>query len=222
MRRSSAIRVATSAVAALLLQLLVGATPAWAVAEGQFCAQEDLGATAISDRTGDTIVCQIDSGGIRRWLDVAPMTPSPQPASPTPAAESLVPADALCHSSYVDACVPPRAGDVDCPDGTGDGPTYAPTTDFRAVGPDVFGLDRDRDGIACESGDSGSTVGAAALPGAEQPFVRQAASRGAQTPLARTGQTSGRQGQLALALVLFGTALLIAPRVVFVPKRRMD
>lgn len=39
--------------------------------------------------------------------------------------------------------------DVDCVGGGGDGPRYV-RGPFRLNGPDVYGLDRDRDGIACE------------------------------------------------------------------------
>jgi hypothetical protein len=39
--------------------------------------------------------------------------------------------------------------DVDCRGGGGNGPYYVGRV--RVVGPDVFGLDRDGDGIGCES-----------------------------------------------------------------------
>jgi resuscitation-promoting factor RpfB len=53
-----------------------------------------------------------------------------------------------CHSSYKGNCVP-IASDVDCAGGSGDGPAYVqgPVT---VVGPDVYDLDRDGDGIGCE------------------------------------------------------------------------
>lgn len=53
-----------------------------------------------------------------------------------------------CHSSYVGACVP-IATDVDCAGGSGNGPDYVKGP-LRVVGPDVYGLDRDGDGVACE------------------------------------------------------------------------
>ena len=55
-----------------------------------------------------------------------------------------------CHPSYVGVCVP-YASDVDCASGNGNGPVYV-RGPFRVVGPDVYGLDRDHDGIACERG----------------------------------------------------------------------
>ena len=53
-----------------------------------------------------------------------------------------------CHSSYVGACVP-IVSDVDCAGGSGNGPYYV-RGPLRVVGPDVYRLDRDGDGIACE------------------------------------------------------------------------
>ena len=53
-----------------------------------------------------------------------------------------------CHPSYENACVP-FASDVDCAGGSGNGPAYV-SGPVYVVGPDVYGLDRDGDGIACE------------------------------------------------------------------------
>jgi len=54
-----------------------------------------------------------------------------------------------CHPSYEGACVPVDVSDVDCAGGSGNGPYYVGRV--RVVGPDVYGLDRDHDGIGCES-----------------------------------------------------------------------
>lgn len=56
-----------------------------------------------------------------------------------------------CHPSYQGACLPPDAPDVDCAGGSGNGPAYATETDFVVVGPDVYDLDGDGHGYACES-----------------------------------------------------------------------
>ena len=53
-----------------------------------------------------------------------------------------------CHTSYADVCVP-IASDVDCAGGSGNGPAYAQGP-FRVIGPDSYGLDRDKDGWGCE------------------------------------------------------------------------
>lgn len=53
-----------------------------------------------------------------------------------------------CHSSYSGKCVP-IASDVDCAGGSGNGPAYV-RGPVRVVGPDVYRLDRDKDGWGCE------------------------------------------------------------------------
>ena len=54
-----------------------------------------------------------------------------------------------CHASYQGVCIAPGSSDVDCAGGSGNGPRYA-RGPFNVVGPDQYGLDRDRDGIGCE------------------------------------------------------------------------
>jgi hypothetical protein len=54
-----------------------------------------------------------------------------------------------CHSSYRGECLPPDASDVDCGGGSGNGPYYTHGP-VRVVGPDVYDLDRNGDGIGCE------------------------------------------------------------------------
>jgi hypothetical protein len=71
-------------------------------------------------------------------------TLKPQPVTkPAPLAQ----AGGGCDSNYSGACVP-IASDVDCAGGTGDGPAYLSGT-AHVVGRDVYQLDRDKDGIAC-------------------------------------------------------------------------
>jgi len=80
--------------------------------------------------------------------------PSPIPSSsiirevlsrtPTPTYKSP---QQQCHPSY-SGCLNPNASDYDCAGGSGNGPYY--TGRVRVIGPDVFGLDRDRDGWGCE------------------------------------------------------------------------
>lgn len=65
-----------------------------------------------------------------------------EPAAPPPAA-----APSSCNSNYADACVP-IARDVDCAGGKGDGPAYFDGV-ARVVGRDVYKLDGDGDGWAC-------------------------------------------------------------------------
>ncbi|MQA24655.1 MAG: hypothetical protein GEU94_04115 [Micromonosporaceae bacterium] len=53
-----------------------------------------------------------------------------------------------CDPNYSGACVP-IAYDVDCAGGSGDGPAYVQGP-VRVVGTDIYDLDRDGDGIACD------------------------------------------------------------------------
>jgi hypothetical protein len=58
------------------------------------------------------------------------------------------PAPSGCDSNYADACVP-ISSDVDCAGGSGNGPAYFDSI-ARVVGSDIYELDRDGDGYACE------------------------------------------------------------------------
>ena len=53
-----------------------------------------------------------------------------------------------CHPDY-DPCVPHDPVDVDCEGGSGNGPSYV-TGPVRVTGDDVYGLDRDGNGVGCE------------------------------------------------------------------------
>ncbi len=53
-----------------------------------------------------------------------------------------------CDPNYDGACVP-IASDVDCQGGQGNGPEYVRGPVY-VVGADIYGLDRDNDGIGCE------------------------------------------------------------------------
>lgn len=53
-----------------------------------------------------------------------------------------------CHTSYRGTCVPVGVVDVDCRGGSDDGPYYV--GEVTVIGPDVYGLDPDGDGVGCE------------------------------------------------------------------------
>lgn len=53
-----------------------------------------------------------------------------------------------CDPNY-SGCVP-IASDVDCAGGSGNGPAYA-SGPIRVIGQDIYDLDNDGDGIACDS-----------------------------------------------------------------------
>lgn len=69
-------------------------------------------------------------------------TPPPKPPPPPPA-----PPQSKCDPNYT-GCVP-VASDVDCAGGSGNGPAYV-SGPIRVIGKDIYGLDNDKDGIACE------------------------------------------------------------------------
>jgi Excalibur calcium-binding domain len=77
----------------------------------------------------------------------APSSPRPTTAKPTPRKTTGSPKP-KCDPNYADGCVP-IASDVDCAGGSGNGPAYFTGT-ARVVGTDIYDLDRDNDGIACE------------------------------------------------------------------------
>lgn len=54
-----------------------------------------------------------------------------------------------CDPSYVGECLKDGIGDYDCASGSGDGPNYV-YSEVTVVGPDVFGLDANGNGIGCE------------------------------------------------------------------------
>ena len=52
-----------------------------------------------------------------------------------------------CNPNY-SGCLSIDRGDYDCRGGSGNGPNY--TGRVRVIGTDIYGLDRDGDGIGCE------------------------------------------------------------------------
>src|SRR4051794_775162 len=74
-----------------------------------------------------------------------PTTPPPPPAPPATSAKPL--ASNGCDPNY-SPCVPIDS-DVDCASGKGNGPSYVQGP-VQVIGSDIYGLDRDGDGIGCE------------------------------------------------------------------------
>jgi hypothetical protein len=54
-----------------------------------------------------------------------------------------------CDSNYSGACLDPNSPDYDCEGGSGDGPDYVGVV--QVVGSDVYDLDADGDGTACDT-----------------------------------------------------------------------
>lgn len=79
---------------------------------------------------------------------VAQPKPQPQPQpKPQPQPAPAPPPQPKCDPNY-SGCVP-IASDVDCAGGSGDGPAYV-AGPVRVVGSDIYRLDSDKDGVACE------------------------------------------------------------------------
>lgn len=80
---------------------------------------------------------------------VQPAQPQPAPApAPTPVPTPAPQPKNNCDPNYSGACVP-IASDVDCAGGSGNGPAYVAGPVY-VTGSDIYGLDRDGDGIGCE------------------------------------------------------------------------
>ena len=56
-----------------------------------------------------------------------------------------------CDPNYQNPPCVPIASDVDCAGGRGNGPAYVKGP-VIVIGEDIYGLDRDGDGIGCENG----------------------------------------------------------------------
>lgn len=80
-------------------------------------------------------------------------SPTSPPPTPVPIPTSPQPPQGNCHPSYPDVCIPIGSADYDCAGGSGNGPNYirGPLRVRHDVpDPDPHGLDRDKDGTACE------------------------------------------------------------------------
>ncbi|WP_235497138.1 G5 domain-containing protein [Agreia sp. Leaf283] len=95
----------------------------------------ETGRTVVTTTTSVAPVDQVTSVGTR-----VPPPPAPEPA---PVADG-----GGCDSNYSGPCVP-IASDVDCAGGSGNGPAYVAGPVF-VVGSDIYDLDRDGDGVACD------------------------------------------------------------------------
>jgi hypothetical protein len=99
-----------------------------------------------------TVISQSRRGGAevlrggRVTLVVAKAPPPPTAPAPPPTAPARD-----CDPSYPDVCLDPDAVDYDCAGGSGDGPEYVEGP-IRVRPPDPFDLDREGDGVGCESG----------------------------------------------------------------------
>lgn len=88
-----------------------------------------------ADGCGDIGACKLDA--------------APLPSRRVTAASTKSGSAGGCDPNYAGKCVPITGKDVDCTGKGGDGPIFVQGP-FDVVGDDVYDLDADEDGIACE------------------------------------------------------------------------
>lgn len=91
---------------------------------------------------------EISSSVGKGWMSSKYLSSNEPSVTLSTSAASSNKVESRCHSSYSGKCVP-IASDVDCAGGSGNGPAYV-RGPVRVVGPDVYRLDRDKDGWGCE------------------------------------------------------------------------
>jgi hypothetical protein len=117
----------------------------------------------VSCHQNEAVVCRTSGGALVRFppsaikaytLDNAAqyarnhrVTKGPNRANEAPVPPSQDDSD--CDPSYEGACLDPNSSDYDCEGGSGNGPDYTGTV--TVVGDDHFDLDRDGDGVGCQS-----------------------------------------------------------------------
>jgi hypothetical protein len=123
---------------------------------------------AMSCTTGTAVVCKAGDGGEARFPMSALLSYTAADAARYERTHDTGPADSSgsdepdeptdngddsggdeCDSNYEGACLDPNSPDYDCAGGSGDGPDYTGTV--RVAGNDPHDLDRDGDGIACDT-----------------------------------------------------------------------
>ncbi|MBQ1018427.1 G5 domain-containing protein [Micromonospora sp. D93] len=85
--------------------------------------------------------------GVRTAKKLVKSVVTKQPVAQVAAVGTKKPQSSKCDPNY-SGCVP-IASDVDCAGGSGNGPAYV-RGPIRVIGNDIYDLDRDGDGIACD------------------------------------------------------------------------
>jgi endonuclease YncB( thermonuclease family) len=120
------------------------------LAEAQARAEAE-GRTSTTAAPTTTTAAPTTTGAPTTTTTVAPTTTTTvAPTTTTISPTTTAPPASNCHSSYKGACLMVGQGDYDCAGGSGNGPNYV-SGPISVVGPDEFDLDRDNDGIGCES-----------------------------------------------------------------------
>lgn len=93
---------------------------------------------------------QARAAGRGLWSACSQDRTSQKAAGQPPTTVAPSPSVARCHPSYRGACIPADVSDADCAGGSGNGPYYVQERNIQVVGPDVYGLDADANGVGCE------------------------------------------------------------------------
>ncbi len=96
-----------------------------------------------ADQASTNYTCPAPSTTTPTTVARAPKPATPKTIDPTPTTSSR----GRCDPNYT-GCVPIDS-DVDCAGGKGNGPSYV-AGPVRVIGRDIYDLDRDGDGVACE------------------------------------------------------------------------
>jgi hypothetical protein len=105
--------------------------------------------TVVSTTTLLTITSTIASTTTTRPPTTTATVTAAPTTRPPPTVAFLAPAPVSdCDPNYAGACVP-IASDVDCAGGSGNGPAYVDGP-VNVVGSDIYGLDRDGNGVGCD------------------------------------------------------------------------
>jgi len=91
--------------------------------------------------------CNSNTSQLKSLESEKTITPAPATNNSSIPFNSSPALEANCDSNY-SGCVP-IASDVDCLGGSGNGPAYV-RGPVQVIGRDIYGLDRDGDGIGCE------------------------------------------------------------------------
>lgn len=115
-------------------------------AAAKIAAQKAAAAKAAQEAAAKAAQEQAAAESARQQQAAAAAAAAAEVQAPVQPATPAVPSG--CDPNYAGPCVP-IASDVDCAGGSGNGPAYVggPVT---VIGSDIYGLDRDGDGVGCE------------------------------------------------------------------------
>lgn len=119
------------------------------IAAEKAAAEQAAAAKAAQEAAAKAAQEQAAAEAARQQAAAAETARQQQAAAAQVPVQPVVPAaPSGCDPNYAGPCVP-IASDVDCAGGSGNGPAYVrgPVT---VVGSDIYGLDRDGDGVGCE------------------------------------------------------------------------